>query len=356
MILNGVDLDQEAEGKWWGFTFTGPPDPELRTSGHFLAGWCMPEHRAELIESVTGVTYLRRMDAGATPRVEYRGEDEEGVLDNPTLPDGVMTIFPQPDSGYTLLGFEMGTRRWEWASIFWGDGFAGGPNRFAFSFTLVQHLPPGVVDSGGNIGDLGGVANVLLDIPSDEAGAAIYAAVIDTAGGTLGVEWQPDDDDPGTRESFTEIDSNTVSGIRVSLWRLLDPTPTIDGASFVRFTDSAAQERLVHYWYMTDVDQLDPDDAPVFSSGTGTASSLSIPGGGVGDVALNVAGWWVANQSGMGNPTAGGGQTSDYASFIDRPFGQPDAEGGAGHGSAGPTWTWSSSQPWVAGGIVVHSG
>lgn len=213
---------------------------------------------------------------------------------------------------------------------------------------------PVVVSAAGTIGDLGGAASVLLDISSDEAGAAIYAAVIDTAGGTLAAQWQHNASDPGSRESMTLIDSNTVGSVRVSLYRLLNPTPTTSGLSFVRFTDSAAQERFVAYWYLTGVDQSDPDDAAVFSSGLGVTSSIGL-GAGSSDLALNAAGWWANNQSGMANPTAGGGQTSDFASFVTRPPGQPDGEGGAGHGANNPTWTWSGAKTWLAGGIVVHS-
>lgn len=213
-------------------------------------------------------------------------------------------------------------------------------------------IPPTYVSVVGDLGDLGTSNNMVADVPSDVAGAAWYAVVVDTGGGTIGAQWQHDATDPGTREAMTLIDSETVGSLRMSWFRLLDPTPTTGASAHVRVTDSAGQERLTVAWYLTGVNQSDPDDAPVFANDVGGTSSVTIPTA-PHQLALNAAAWFANNQTGMGNPTPGGGQTSSFADSVDRPAGQPDSEAGAGRGASVPTWTFSSSQAWLAGGLAV---
>jgi hypothetical protein len=213
---------------------------------------------------------------------------------------------------------------------------------------------PVVVAAAGDIGDLGGANTMTLDIPSDEPGATVYAVVIDTGAGTIAAQWQHDDSDPGTRENMTLIDSETVGTVRMSWFRRLDPTPRSAATSVVRVTDSAGQERFTACWYLTGVDQADPDDAMVFSNGIGTASAITAVAA-ASDMVLNAAGWFANNQSGITDPAGAGGQTIDFADSIDRAFGQPDGEGGAGHGSKVPTWTWGGVRTWLAGAIAVNA-
>jgi hypothetical protein len=213
---------------------------------------------------------------------------------------------------------------------------------------------PVVEASAGAIGDLGGSNNMTLDIPTDEAGATVYAVVVDTGGGTISADWQHNLADPGTREAMTLIDSETVGSVRMTWFRRLNPTPRSAATSVVRVADTASQERFTACWYLTGVDQSDPDDTVVFSNGVGTASAITATAAS-SDMVLNAAGQFANNQSNIIDPAGAGGQTIDFADSSDRPFGQPDGEGGAGHGSSVPTWTWGGVRTWLAGAIAVNA-
>jgi hypothetical protein len=210
---------------------------------------------------------------------------------------------------------------------------------------------PDVVGTG-HLGDSGGSAEILLDIPSTDVDRALYVWVRNTSGGTITVQWQHNADEPATREDLTKIASTALAGSNeMALFRLLNPTPTSGLTSHVRVADSAAQEKFIAIHYETGVDQVTPNGTVVFNTGTGTVSTVTAAGSGT---PINAACWFANDQVGMANPTAGGGQTSTFVDFDTRAPGQPDSEGGAGYGAATPTWTWSSSQDWVAGAVYVN--
>ena len=211
-----------------------------------------------------------------------------------------------------------------------------------------------VAATTGLLGDSGATAEILLNIPSSDVDRALYVWVRNTSGGTITVQWQHDATDPGTKENLTKIASTALADSNeLALFRLINPTPRSGVNSHVLVTDSAAQEKMIAIFYLTGVDQAAPNGTVVFNTGTGTSSTVTAAGSGM---AINAACWFANNQTGMANPTPGGGQTPGFVDFDDRAFGQPDSEAGSGYGAATPTWTWSSSQDWAAGAVYVNGG
>ena len=207
-----------------------------------------------------------------------------------------------------------------------------------------------------------------LTIAPNASGGAIYLFIHVSAGDATWPHttpaYYPDGVGGGgarPAEPFTLIHakwraaSGSMAANTVYLFRLLDPS--IAGVGSVVRMASIPDSYIAGAVFVSGVDQADPNGTPVDNTGTGAASSLSAPTAGPEQVVINWASWRVDNVNpGTTAPTAGGGQTVLAAAAMESSFGVSDAQAGLGYGSAAPTWTWVSSQPWTSMGLAVNGG
>lgn len=130
ITINGTDLDQEADGKWWGFTVDWPT----------VTGWCAPAHRAELVEAVMGATPTEHLLDGSGAFMGDRAFEFAGT---PSPLEGIPpgeTAAQTIDLDYhyrVLHGTELFAA--SVCSAFWGWD-ADGEDCFKFRFCGIPHL------------------------------------------------------------------------------------------------------------------------------------------------------------------------------------------------------------------------
>lgn len=164
---------------------------------------------------------------------------------------------------------------------------------------------------------------------------------------------RPDNSNPGADEAMTLIGSlgHPNGWSKIWVFRLLGPTS--NGVAATVGITSTADKRIWGYYFLSGVDQSDPNGTVATASGTGTLSSVTASGSGL---VLNAAGWRLSNVNPTINPTPGAGQTAAWALHTDELPGIADMQGGGSSGASSPEWTWSSSRDWVAAAVAVNSG
>lgn len=137
------------------------------------------------------------------------------------------------------------------------------------------------------------------------------------------------------------------------VFRLNNPTPAASaGVGEVRAASpggEAATTGIFGVWIVNG-----GGTATVFTAqGNGSITSIT-PTAGAGDLVLDTAGRRIWN-GGVSTPTAGSGQTEDWAAVSDMPSGQADSVMGGGHstGAGARTWNIGTSTDWVAAAIVI---
>lgn len=355
--INGVDLDAEAAGKWWGFTVSWP----------FVSGWCAPAYRAELIEAVTGVSPAApHISIGGDWLAEYDVEADMGAFlgDHDFTfagtsvpltgidPDGeVQTI--DSDYHYRLID---GTDLYA-ASVVgmrWGT-LADGENRFIFNFCGIPHLrgwskdtSPKVVRTATHDGTTAGDTTAIFEInASDGDNLVLYVFVQNHQSTAPTLAWYTDFDTKD--DDLTEI-KFVGSSNRLSCFRLVNPSPSLDANSHLAIDDNI--NGLMGMVLVKGADQTTPERASVTDSGTGSTSSLSITGSESGDLLLDAVGYNAGDAAGDPDAT-GPGQTQLQATHTSHPAGQDDQALGVSSGSSAPTWALGASESWRAIGLAI---
>lgn len=361
LTLNGVNLDQRP--KWWSFVNEWPN----------LHGWCAAAYRAELIETVTGVTYAHRPRAMHGHTVEHRGLNQAGVggdlAGGSAVPVGqrpghsgslLMQDFTHrrvPVSGHNYyLVTDTASYSAGWASMRWGM-LADGDDRFSFNFTdaaAPTWIAPVLIVSTTSVVSTASSVDLPLTVSASDANRALYVFALnqdDSGANRYSVSYLPEGTNPGSAVAFTKVTelkspSNTSW---ISVWRLLSPTPTVS-ASVVRTSDPQNKIHSTGVYYLSGVDQTTPEVGSATNSGTGSSTSLSLSAGGL---SLDAGGWLTADATGIVNPTPGVGQTQAWALSYNNGAGQTDAGFGGSSGAVNPTWSLGASRFWLAAGSTV---
>jgi hypothetical protein len=154
----------------------------------------------------------------------------------------------------------------------------------------------------------------------------------------------------GAPQNMTEIpgslqlNAGLTHGVR--MYYLLNPTASPAGSGtghiFIPKVDFPTEGTWGGWWLFRNVYQSAPLGTAATNSGSGTSSSLTIPGSGVFVNAVGIAG-----ALGIGAPTVAAGQTLCDTHFLGT------VGAGNGHGDSTPSWTFPSAS-WQAVGVAVN--